>query len=76
MTWLDNFFAQSTNDDFAEQFSRKHREAVFLAMELGKLAYTDIMKMPVHRLDEYLEWKIKYDNERERAKADNLDSLK
>jgi len=45
-------------------------------MELGKLGYYDICKMPAHKLEQYLEWKIKYDQDRERAKADSLENIK
>ena len=45
-------------------------------MEIGKLQYCDIQKMPVHRLEEYMEWKIKFDQEREKAKADSLENFK
>jgi len=45
-------------------------------MELGKMSYTDVMAMPVNRLEEYLNWKIKFDQEREKAKADSLEQIK
>ena len=40
------------------------------------MSFMDIMKMPVHKLDEYLTWKIKYDSDREKAKADSLGKIK
>lgn len=45
-------------------------------MELGKMSYSDVMIMPVNRLEEYLSWKIKFDQEREKAKADSLEQIK
>ena len=40
------------------------------------MSYTDVMAMPVNRLEEYLNWKIKFDQEREKAKADSLEQIK
>lgn len=40
------------------------------------MSYLDIMAMPVFKLSEYIEWKLKYDNDKERAKAKNLEDLK
>lgn len=45
-------------------------------MELSKMSYVDILKMPVFRVDEYLTWKIKFDQDREKAKSDGLDKIK
>jgi len=45
-------------------------------MELGGLSYYQVLAMPVNRLDEYLNWKIKYDQEKEKAKANSLESIK
>ena len=40
------------------------------------MSYTDILEMPVHRVDEYLTWKIRFDQDRERAKSDGLDRIR
>ena len=45
-------------------------------MELSKMSYIDVLKMPVYRVEEYLTWKIKFDQEREKAKSEGLDKLK
>ena len=45
-------------------------------MELSKMSYDDVMAMPVKRMEEYLNWKIKFDQEREKAKADSLEKIK
>ena len=45
-------------------------------MELGKLSYTDILQMPVNRLEEYLTWKVRFDQEREKSKAESLGKIK
>jgi len=67
---------QSTNDKYQESYLKRLRENIFLAIELGGLSYVDIMKMPVHRLDEYLNWKLKYDQDKEKLKADALGHIK
>lgn len=40
------------------------------------MSYIDIIHMPVHRLEEYLTWKLKFDQDREKAKSDSLDKIK
>jgi hypothetical protein len=66
------------SDEYQKSYNRRLKENIFLAIELsrGGLSYADVMVMPVHRLDEYLDWKIKFDKDREKAKADGLHSLK
>jgi len=44
-------------------------------MELGKQQYPSVMEMPVHRLDNYLEWKIKFDEELAKLKAEKLEQI-
>ena len=45
-------------------------------MELSKMSYIDILRMPVHRVDEYITWKLKFDQDREKAKAGGLEKIK
>ena len=45
-------------------------------MELSKMSYIDILKMPVNKLDEYVNWKLKFDHDKERAKSDGLDKIR
>jgi hypothetical protein len=45
-------------------------------MNLSSMSYNQILSMPVNRLEQYLNWKIKHDRENEKAKADSLDQIK
>lgn len=45
-------------------------------MELSGSSYHDIMKMPVKRLEEFIQWKIKFDSDREKAKSESNNKLK
>jgi hypothetical protein len=45
-------------------------------MELSRMSYIDVLKMPVHRVEEYLTWKIKFDQDREKAKSESLDKVR
>jgi len=76
LIWCTSFFEQSTNEKYQEAYLKRARENIFLAMELGKLSYCDILQMPVNRLEEYLTWKIRNDQEREKNKADSLGKIK
>ena len=39
------------------------------------MSYSEVMAMPVNRLDEFLDWKIRYDQEKEKAKAASLEHI-
>jgi len=40
------------------------------------MSYIDVLKMPVYRVEEYLTWKIKFDQDKEKAKSEGLDKMK
>jgi len=63
------------SEEYQDSYNRRLKEDVFLAMELGKMGYSEVMAMPVNRLSEFLEWKLKYDHEREKAKASSLEHI-
>ena len=76
MISLDSFFEQSTNDIAQEAYCRRLKENIFLAIELSGMSYVDILKMPVQRLEDYLTWKIKFDQDREKIKSDAQSKIK
>ncbi len=39
------------------------------------MSYSEVLAMPVNRLEEYLNCKIKYDSDKEKAKADSLERI-
>lgn len=45
-------------------------------MELSKMSYHEVRCMPVYELQEYAKWKLKYDEDREKSRADSLDQIK
>ena len=63
------------NSSFQDAYIKRHKENIFLTMELSGMGYIDIIKMPIYRLDEYLNWKIRYDEEKEKLKSEGLDRL-
>lgn len=44
-------------------------------MELGKQSYQSVVNMPVKRLDNYLTWKLKFDEEVAKLKAEKLEQI-
>jgi len=75
LTLFVNFFDQSTNNKYVNTYVKTLEENIFLTMELGKQQYPAIMSMPVQRLDNYLEWKIKFDEEMAKLKAEKLEQI-
>lgn len=45
-------------------------------MELLKLDYYSIMIMPVKRLTDIIDWKIKFDKDKEKQRSQGLGDLK
>jgi len=42
-------------------------DKVYLLVEVMKIPYSDVMNMPLKRLDDLLDWKAKLEEEREKA---------
>lgn len=42
-------------------------DKVYLLVETMKIPYSDVMNMPIGRLDDFLDWKAKLEEEREKA---------
>lgn len=74
--WSSNFFDHCTNDKEIDRYNKQLKENVFLAIELGRMSYVDIMRMPVKRLEEYIDWKIKFDTDKEKRKSEELEGLR
>lgn len=45
-------------------------------MNLSGMSYIDILQMPVLVFKKYMDWKIKYDSDREKQKADAFARIK
>ena len=45
-------------------------------MELSRSSYIEIMQMPVMIFRNYLDWKIKFDSDREKQRAEALNRIK
>ena len=52
-----------TNEKIQDKFRKEFKEKIFLAMQLSKQSYIDILKMPIHTIAEYISWKNKLDEE-------------
>jgi len=62
-----------SNERSQDRFRSHLEEAIFLAIELGKMNYADIMIMPIDRLRKYFKWKEKYDEEVAKQRKEYLD---
>ncbi len=52
-----------SNETSVDRFRDQLEEAIYLAIEVGKISYKDIMMMPINRFKNYFKWKEKYDEE-------------
>jgi hypothetical protein len=66
---------QYTNEKAQDKYTKTLEENIFLTMELGKQQYSSIIEMPVKRLENYLTWKIKFDEDTAKSKAENLEQI-
>lgn len=76
LTSLSNSFAHYSNDKNVQEYLNSVREDIFLTMELAKCSYTDVLLMPVSEVGKYLDWKIKFDREREKAQQEAMSNMK
>jgi len=47
-------------------------EEVFACMERSKQSYAEVMLMPVKKLENYLRWKVRLEDEKEKALEETL----
>lgn len=45
-------------------------------MQMSGMSYIDILQMPVDDMSKYIDWKIKYDQDVEKAKQKALEEIK
>lgn len=45
-------------------------------MQLSGMSYTDIQLMPVDSINKYIDWKIKYDTDIQKAKQKAYDEMR
>lgn len=73
---LSSSFAHYLSDDNITKYLEATREDVFLAMELSGNSFGDIIEMPVGELSKYLEWKIKFDKEKQKQQNEAMSNMK
>jgi hypothetical protein len=52
--------------DEVDRYKSDLAENIFACMELSRQAYPDIMLMPVKRFQDYLKWKSKLEDEKQK----------
>lgn len=67
-----NFFGQLSSEQAIDEYVKVLEDNIFLAIELGKMSYESIMKMPVDRFYKYIKWKIKFDEDVAKMKEEQL----
>ena len=69
-------FAHCTSEKAIESYLKDARDNIFLAIELSKMSYVDIIQMPVDDLQQYISWKIKFDKDKNDAQIRSLEKMK
>ena len=64
-----------SNEVNQDRFRDDLEEAIFLAIEIGKMNYENIMMMPIDRFRKYFKWKEKYDSEVAKKRKEYLDDM-
>lgn len=52
------------NHNEIDRYRKDLEETIFLVMETSKQSYPEVMTMPVHRFKNYLNWKIKFEEQK------------
>jgi len=76
LTLRVNFFNHCSNEQSIKEFIRIHDENVFFMMQLSGMSYIDIQKMPVDKINRYIDWKLKWDADVQKAKQKAFDEMK
>jgi hypothetical protein len=63
------------NEKDRENYFTKLKESVWTAIELSKTGYLHIMQMPYMDFQEYLKWKVKYDEQVAKLKEEQLEKI-
>lgn len=66
LTWWKAFFVHCSQPDNVVDFKSELTENIFSCMELSRQSYIDVMLMPVKRFQEYLKWKSKLEEEKQK----------
>ena len=66
LTWSKTFFAHYTQSSEIDSYRESVTENVFACMELSKQSYQNVMLMPVKKLFDYLKWKTKLEEDKQK----------
>lgn len=60
------FFVHCSQPDSVVEFKENLAENIFACMEMSKQSYTDVILMPQKRFQDYLKWKTKLEEEKQK----------
>ncbi len=63
----------SPND--VDEYRKNVAETIFACMELSKQSYLEIIEMPVKRLHDYLKWKDKLEEEKQKIMEEEASKI-
>jgi len=72
----DSFFSHSTDEKAIKEFMKQSSENIFFCMELSKMSYIDVQQMPVQMLYDYCKWKVKHDEDMDKARQKAIESIR
>ena len=58
------------------QYKNVMNENIFSCMEMTKQSYIDIMSMPIKRFNDFIKWKAKLEEDKQKAMDDELSKIK
>ncbi len=71
LIWSITFFAHSSNSDEISEYRKDISENIFACMEWSKQSYIEVLQMPVKKLHDYMRWKMKLEEEKEKSMEKN-----
>lgn len=66
LIWWKAFFVHCTQHDEIIKYKEDLSQIVFTCMELSKQSYVECMLMPYKRLQDYMNWKTKLEEEKQK----------
>lgn len=79
MTYSLTFFGWYTHpnsDETIDSYKKNLNDNIFSCMELMKIAYQDVVIMPVYKFYELLKWKQRLEEEKSKIMKQNQEGIK
>lgn len=66
LIWWKAFFVHCTQHNDIILYKQNLSDTIYACMEMSKQSYTECMLMPFKRFQDYMDWKVKLEEEKQK----------